>query len=194
MSGHTDHSWAQHAIVKYVAGLKYFDDRSVRVVERFNTANRVMNMRIEILALGFDSLEALLREGIPKLAVDELETLAIFGVGWLVVRGERALEGIENGQKLFYQRLDTAVTVLLALFFDALAVILEVRLPANQRVGQLLLFGLEFLQLLGERGFARNKLGAVCVRGSRRSGCVGSTGLVVFFSFLMKRQDRQPSS
>jgi hypothetical protein len=192
MRGHANHCGAQHAAMKHVAGLQFSNHRSVRKFRSFDALDGVMKMRIEMFAGGFDALQPLFRERVPELAMDELETLALFRERRAVHGGKSSFKSIENGQKLLDEYFHAAMAVLLALFFDALAVVLEIGLAAHERIEQLLLFGLELLDLLGERNVTGGEL-----RGFRVRRCCGGCGRVrdtwlgTFFFFVMRWQECQ---
>ncbi len=49
------------------------------------------------------------------------------------------------------QRFDGAMAILMAFLFDALAIIFEIRLTPDERVHQLLFFGKELLEIVGQQ-------------------------------------------
>jgi hypothetical protein len=137
--------------MKHVAGLHFADHGPVAMLGRFDALDRMMKMRVEFLADGFDPRETLLRKCVPELASDEFEAFEIFGGTGISLRGESAIKSVKHGKKVFDQYLDTAMPVVVAFSLNALPIVLEVSLSSNQRIEQLLLFGLELLNLFGKR-------------------------------------------
>src|SRR5258708_13200355 len=78
--------------MEYVTGLIHLQDGAVLGVVGLRAIDRLMKMRIEMLADRLDALDTQLGEVVEELLVDQLETLAVIFVGWLAVRGEGMLE------------------------------------------------------------------------------------------------------
>src|SRR2546422_147841 len=77
---------AQHFFAKLVALLEDFQHSAVFVVYRFHPLDSLMIVGVEAFAFGLDALQAKAGERVPKLAVDELKTLAVIFVRGVVVR------------------------------------------------------------------------------------------------------------
>ena len=136
--------------MKHVSWLQLTDNHSFLMLSCLDSLDCVMKMRIEFFAHRSDAHKTLFRQGLPQLAPDQLETFSILEISWIWRFGQGAIQCIENRKKVLDQRLDAAMAILVALFFDAFAIILKVRLTPDQRLRQLLLFDLELLHLLGE--------------------------------------------
>src|SRR5215471_4245084 len=138
-----------------VARLENLQHRALLLGLRFHPLNGMVNVWVELSTVRLDALEAMARKRLPKLSIDQLETLPVFFIGGIAVRGERPIERIQNGKQSFDQPRDAAVTGLVALSLDALPIVLEVGLSPDQRLPQLFFFCLELGQLLGGDGSVR---------------------------------------
>lgn len=148
-----NHGRTKNLAVENVAGLQLFENRVVRLVLRFDALDSVVKIGIEGLAFGFDFLQALLGQNVEELFANQLETLPKFAMGSITVRGNGAIEAIEDGEKVFSKLLSASMSLRLALAFGALAIIIEIGLQANQRVLQIGFFGGEFLKLVADYFF-----------------------------------------
>src|SRR5580692_499567 len=83
-AGDADHRRTQHFLVERISGLHFADDGAVSIFGGFDAFDGVVHVRIEFLAHGIDTDEALLRERLPKLFADQLETFAVAGIGGVV--------------------------------------------------------------------------------------------------------------
>jgi len=90
------------------------------------------------------------RDRASRVACDEHQALAIFFVGWIVVRLERSIESIEYGNQIRDQALDPAPPLFVAVALNPLPVIFKVRLPADERLKEIFLFCAELGDLYGE--------------------------------------------
>ena len=95
---------------------------------------------------------------------------------------ESTVECIQDRKNLFDNHFDAAMTVLLALSLDALAVVIKIRLTADKRVHQLLFVGQELGDLIGDRlsGWA---CGAVVFDGVSAGGRILVAIFVVLLAF-----------
>src|SRR6266446_10520685 len=141
MDRYTDHSGPQDAPVKNIARLKDLKDRAVVMVFRFGAIHGLMQMGIERLAHWIESFDAEFCQVIEELLVDELEALAITFIFGFAMRGERVFESVDHGDEPFDEARGGSFGVLEAFLLDALAVVVEVRLAAKQRLAQLLQVG-----------------------------------------------------
>ena len=169
-AGHANHRRAQHALVKHITGLHFADHDPVRMFGGFHALNRVMIVRIELLPHRIDSNKPLLRQRFPELPPDQLEAPVIVGVRRIAGNRESPIEGIEHRKQAVDERLDAAMTFLMALLLHALAEILEIRLAADECIHQLLLFGEEFPKFIRRRRIdeLRNRLGSLLVIRGRQ--------------------------
>ena len=78
---HAHHRRPQHAVVEHIARLHFADHRAFRLLRRRHILNRVVQMRIERLPHRFNRLQPLLRQRVPQLRANQLESLAIFRAG-----------------------------------------------------------------------------------------------------------------
>ena len=103
-----------------------------------------LQMRIELLPKRIDTLNSKLGQVIDELPVDQLEPPAINLVLFLAVRRQRMLEPIDHR----YQPLDHARRrtpgIFRAFLLDALAIILEIGLPPQQCLPQIVKFAEKF--------------------------------------------------
>ena len=113
-----------------------------------------MLVRIEHFPRRFDALHAVPRDRIPKLLADQRDSLAIFLVGRIVVRLQRAIERVQHGNQVGDQAFDAAAAFFVTIALGPLPEILEIRLAADHRLHQFFLLGLELLKFLGQRSFA----------------------------------------
>src|SRR5579875_165617 len=168
--GDANHGRAQNLAVKNITGLQFLDDRVVRMGGGFDAFDGVMKMGVEGFAFSFDFFQAVPGKRIEKLLANELKTLAVFVVRGVAMRGDGAVESVEDGQQAFDDDFGAAMAFVAALAFDALAVILEVGLEANERVFQVGFFGGEFFEFVADDFFdggAFENGGFVCA-GVRR--------------------------
>lgn len=149
-AGDTDHCRPQNFVVKHVSRLQLSNNNPIGVLGRLNPRNCVVVMRVELLSEGLDAHEALLRQRLPQLPPNQLETFAIFDVRRVGRIRERAIECVEHRKQVFDDRFRGAMSVVMPLLFDSLAVVFKIRLPPDKRVGQLLLLSSKLLHLLGE--------------------------------------------
>ena len=91
------------------------------------------------------------REGIPKLFADQHHALAIFFVGGIVVRLERPIESIEDGNQIRDQAFDAATRLIMAVTLDPLTIVFEIGLAADQCLKEIFFFRAEPGDLHGER-------------------------------------------
>src|SRR5262249_50201371 len=157
----------QHPAFQRVAGAEDVGDDGVGVT--FLLHDRLVDVRVERLALGLDARHARLLEHAEQLGVHELDALAhvldVVGADRIGVL-QRQLERVEHRQQLLDQALGGAVDERRLLLDHALAVVLELRLHAPERVEVLVPLRLELGQarqvgfelrsrrlLLGDRSF-----------------------------------------
>ena len=76
--GHANHGRPNDLVMKQVARLHLADNDSFLMLSRFHPLDRVMKMRVELLPHRINAHEPLLRQRLPQLAADQLETLAVF--------------------------------------------------------------------------------------------------------------------
>src|SRR2546428_4050747 len=138
MDRYTDHRGTKHAPMKDVAGLKSLKNDAVGMLHRFGAIHRLVKMRIEWLADGVDALYAQLDYIVEELLVDERKALVISLVFGFAVRGKSMLETVDDRDEAFDHARGGSLGIFEALLFDALAVILKIRLPALERLAQLL--------------------------------------------------------
>src|SRR5580698_1633973 len=119
--------------MKYVAGLQNVDHSAIRVIGSLHLLDGMVQIRVERFSLGIDLLEALLRQSIFQLPVNQLKTLAVIFVASIAMSRQRPLESIKHGKQRFDQRLDAAMMLRLPLALDAFPVILKIGLPSHQR-------------------------------------------------------------
>src|ERR1700675_4044758 len=136
MNRYADHGGAQNAAVKNVAGLKDLQDRAVFVIDGFSAIHRLMEMRIERLAERIGTLNAEAGDVIDELFVNELEAFAIIFVFGFAMSGEGVLETVDNGDEAFDDTGGVALGIVGALFFGALAVVIEIGLRAHERLAR----------------------------------------------------------
>ena len=138
------HRGTQQAVFKLVSALPFFEDLVVGGVGSFDHLDRLMNMRIELFALGGDGTNSQLRQYILQLLIDEFDAGA--EVGRLGLGLQRAFEAVDHGQ----QRLDGIncgkVTKVLLLFGSAPARVFEFGLRASQAIEQSVALGFQLLQ------------------------------------------------
>src|ERR1700720_34534 len=137
MNRYADHRGAQNAAVKNVSGLKHLQDRAVLVLDGFGTVHRLIEMRIEGLAQRIDTFNAEAGDVIDELLVDQLEAFAIILVFGFAMSRKSMLETIDHGDEPFDDASGVALGIIGALFFYALAVVIEIGLAAHQRLAQL---------------------------------------------------------
>ena len=106
--------------MKYVPVLEDVENESVGMVFRFGALDGLVKVRIENFPGGIDALHAVPREGIPELLADQHHALAIFFVGGIVVRLERPVESIEDGNQIRDQAFDAATRLIMAVTLDPL--------------------------------------------------------------------------
>src|SRR5882762_9633606 len=150
MDDDADNRGPQHAPVKHVSVLKNVEDVSVGMLIRFGALDGLVHVWIENLARGIDTLHAVTRQGVPELLADQRDALAIFFIGRIVVRLERAIESIEDGNQVRDQALDAAPPLFVAVALDPLPVIFKVCLPADERLKEIFFFRAELGDLNGE--------------------------------------------
>ena len=102
------------------------------------------------LPTAFDGFQALFRKALQSWRRTNSKPLRYSALASSLWAVEGAIESIEHGQKLLDQHFDAAMAILMPLFFDALAIIFEIRLAPQERVRQFLLLGEQFLDLLRE--------------------------------------------
>ena len=137
----------QNATVKQIRGLKDFQNRAVVMFGGFSAIHGLVHVGIKRPTQGFDAVHTQPGQIIQKLFVDEFEASPVASVLIFLVRSKGVLKSIHNGD----QRLDNtrrgSSGILRALFFDALAVIIEVGLAPQQRLLQVCEFSRKFLHL-----------------------------------------------
>ena len=116
--------------------------------------NRLVLVRVEHFPCGLDALHAMLGDPVPELLADHRDALAIFFVCRIVMRLQRAIEGIQHRNQIEDQPLDAATAFFLAIALGPLSEILEIGLPADHGLHQLFLLSPEFLKFRGQRSFA----------------------------------------
>jgi hypothetical protein len=151
--GDANHSGAQNFAVKDVAGLEFFEDSVVGLVGSFHAFDSVMEIGIEALAFAFDFLQALLRKHVEHLLANQLEAGAKFVVRGVAMRGNGAVEAVENRKEMFHENFGAAMALLMALALDAFAVIVKIGLKAKQRVFQVGFFGGELFEFVADDFF-----------------------------------------
>jgi len=155
MDGYTDHGGAQHAVVKFVTGSEFGEDRAVGMVVRFDALDRLMQVRIELLALGFDALQPELGKSGPEAAIDKVEAFAEFFVTGVAMGFEGALEIVENGQDGLNGVADGAMMFGGTVALDTFAVVFEIGLEADERIEQVVAFRAERIEI-GPRNRCRS--------------------------------------
>jgi hypothetical protein len=150
MNAHADNRGPENTPVKHVPVLKDVEDKSVGMIYRFGALDGLVHVRIECFAGGIDALNAVARKSIPELFADESHALAILLVSRIVVRLERSIKSIEDGNQISDQALDAAAPLLVTVALDALPVIFEVGLPADKRLLEIFFFGAKRRDLRGE--------------------------------------------
>ena len=156
MNRYADHRGAQDAAMKNVAGLKNLQDGAVFVLDGFGAVHRLMEMRIEGLAERVGPLDAEAGDVIDELLVDQLEAFSIVFVLGFAVSGKSVLETVDHGDEAFDDASGVAFGIIGALFFDALAVVVEIGLTAHQRLAQFVKIAGE----LGDFGIGRGGIGS----------------------------------
>ena len=68
-----------------------------------------------------------------KLPRDELETFAMLFVTRIAVRLQRPVESIQHRQQRFNNPLNSPMSIVFPLALDPFTVVLEIRLPPDQR-------------------------------------------------------------
>jgi hypothetical protein len=140
----------QYTSVKHVSILKNVKDVSIGIVFRFGSFDGLMHVRIEDLTGGIDAFHAVACKRVPELFADQRDALAIFFVSRIVVRLERSIESIEDGNQIRDQSLDAAPPFFVAVALDPLPVIFKVSLPADERLKEIFFFRPELRDLRGE--------------------------------------------
>ena len=151
MNADADNRGPENTSVKHVPVLKDVEDKSVGMIFRFGAFDGLVNVRIENLSGGINALHAVTREGVPELFPDQQHALAIFFVGGIVVRLERPVESIEDGNQIRDQAFDAAARLIMAVTLDPLAIVFEVSLAADQCLKEIFFFRAEPGDLHGER-------------------------------------------
>lgn len=163
--GDANHGRTQNLAVKNVAGLQFTDDRVVRVAGSFDALDGVMEIGVEGFAFGIDFLQAVPGKSVEELLANELKAFAVFVVRGAAMRSDGAVESVENGKQAFDDDFSAAMALLAALAFDALAIIFEVGLEADERVFEIGFFGGELFEFIADDFFdgrAFEKSGFVC--------------------------------
>src|SRR5690349_684818 len=120
--------------MKQVSWLQLVDYCPLRIFGCLHLLDRMVKVRIELLPRGFHTHQALFRQQIAQLTLDQLEPLAIFGACRTWIGGERVTKRVEDRKKALGEELDAPMVILMALSFDPLAVILEVGLPPHESI------------------------------------------------------------
>src|SRR5579859_2437390 len=136
MNGYAHHGGAQHASMKNITRLKNLQNRAVFMLDGFGAVHGLVEMRIKLFAERIDALDAEPGEVVHELLVDELEAFSIIFVFSFAMRSESMLETVNDGNHAFDDSSRVALGIVGALFFDALAVVVEVGLSAHQRLAQ----------------------------------------------------------
>ena len=118
MNDDADNRGAEDTPVKHVSVLKDVQDESVGMVFRFGALDGLVDVRIEHLPGGIYALHAVASKSVPKLLADQHHALAIFFVGNCVMRLERPIESIEDGDQIRDQALDAAARFIVAVTLD----------------------------------------------------------------------------
>jgi hypothetical protein len=134
-----------------VSGLQLADDRAVGKLGGLNAFDRMMLVRIELLAHRFDPGKTLLRQSVPQLPANQLKSFAVLLTDRIAVFVEGSIEGVEHGKQALDQQLDPAMAVGVAFLLDAFFIIFEIRLEPNPRVHHIFFIGLKFAYLLLKR-------------------------------------------
>jgi len=152
MNGDADNCRPQDASVEQVPILKYIDDGTVGTFYRFDALYCLVDVRIEHLSSSIDARNSVACQRVPELLPNQRHSLAIFLVGRILVRMERAIKRIENGDQFRDQALNSPATLFMLVALDPLPIIFEVRLSADKQLLQIILLGAELGDLCGERG------------------------------------------
>src|SRR6266849_1396166 len=145
MHRYTHHRGAQHASMKHISRLKHLQNGAVLVFCRFRAIHCLVKMRIKGFSNGIDALCTQLRHVIQKLLVDELKPFSVIVVLGFAVRRQSVLESVDHRNEPFDDAGGSALGIFKALLLDALAVVVKVGLPPQQRLAQ-------FFKVCGEPG------------------------------------------
>src|SRR5882672_5796494 len=147
MNDDTHNRGPDNTPMKHAPILEDVENETVGMVFRFGALDGLVNVRIENLPGGINALHAVAREGIPKLFADQHHALPIFLVGGIVVRLERPIESIEDGNHIRDQTFDAAARLIMAVALDPLPIVFEVGLAADQRLKEIFFFRAELADL-----------------------------------------------
>src|SRR5258705_8403936 len=111
-----------------------------------------METRIENLSGCVNALQAVACESVEELFADQHHAFAIFFVCGIIMRLQRAIESIENGNQIHDQPLDTAAAFFMAVALNPLPEIFKIGFPAEQCLRQVLFFRANRGTLPGPRG------------------------------------------
>ncbi len=149
-NGHTHLGGPQDPVAEPISRLHLSDDGSFGKLARFHAFEGVMQVRIEFLPRGiFHPYDAVLNQQIGELPINHLEAAPVILIGRVLMGSKRPLEIVEHRQQGFSKPHDGPLPILAPLPIDPLAEILEIRLPADERLPQLVPLGLELGQPLG---------------------------------------------
>src|SRR5712691_11956254 len=166
MHRYTHHRGTQHAPMKYIAGLEHLEDGALFVFLRFRPVHGLVQVRVERLARRINALRSELCHVVKELFVDELKSPAVAFVFCLAVRGESMFEAVNHRYETFNQARRRTLRIFKALLLDPFAVIVEVRLPAKERLPQLVeVCGQLCPFRLGSNGLCFRGLLKVCALG-----------------------------
>ena len=170
MDGYANHRGTQYAIMELVACGEFADDGPVRMFLRFHTLDGLVLMGIELLPLGLNALETQFRQRGPQSPVDQIEPFAEFLVPGVAVGFERAFKVVENRKDGLDRVADGAMVFRGAVSFDALAIVLKIRLQSHKRIQQIVPLGSQRIEL-GSRNGRGSRLGERRIVHRRSGGC-----------------------
>src|SRR4029077_6608317 len=133
---YTHHRRAQHASMENVAGLKNLQHGTVFVLGRLSAVHSLMQMWIKRLPRRVYAFNAELRNVVEQLLIYKLGATPVIFIFGFAVRRESLFESIDDGNQGLDQARGGAFGVFGPLLFDALFIVIEVRLAPPQRLAQ----------------------------------------------------------
>jgi hypothetical protein len=132
MNRYAHHGRAQNPSMKNISWLKDLEDCSIRHLRGFGAIHSLVEMGVEGLADGLNADDAKARKVIEQLLMNQFEALAVTLVFRFFMSGQRMLETVDSRDERFYNSRCGALLILGTLLFDALPVVVEVGLAAQQ--------------------------------------------------------------
>src|SRR5215813_5926208 len=147
ISGYSHHRRPQQPVFDLISGLQFFKHGIVRNVVVVNHLNRLMQARIEMLALRSNALHTHPLQCFLKLLVDQLHAFfELLRIGFSILQCQRQV--IYYRQKRTHRVTHRVFAIFGVLFSCAFAVVVELSLQAREPIEEIVTLGAELLQFV----------------------------------------------